>query len=98
MNDVDIKSRIDIVEFIGKRVVLKKAGRNYKGLCPFHSERTPSFMVSPDRQSWHCFGCAKGGSVFDFVMEYEHVDFREALEELADLAGVVLQNRRPATG
>jgi DNA primase len=91
MSDIDdIKSRIDIVEFIGKRVHLKKAGRNFKGLCPFHSEKTPSFMVSADRQAWHCFGCGKGGSVFDFVMEYEHVNFREALEELADLTGVTL--------
>ncbi len=98
MNDIDeIKSRIDIVDFIGKRVHLKKAGRNLKGLCPFHSERTPSFMVSPDRQAWHCFGCAKGGSIFDFIMEYEHVDFREALEELADLAGVTLQKQTAAT-
>lgn len=98
MNDIDeIKSRIDAVDFIGKRVTLKKAGRNLKGLCPFHSEKTPSFMVSPDRQAFHCFGCGKGGSVFDFVMEYEHIDFREALEELAEIAGVVLTSYQAST-
>lgn len=98
MSDIDeIKLKLDIADFIGKRVHLKKAGRNLKGLCPFHSERTPSFMVSPDRQSWHCFGCGKGGSVFDFVMEYEHVDFREALEELAEQAGVTLSKQTSLT-
>lgn len=91
MSDIDeVKSRIDSVEFIGKKVTLKKSGKNFKGLCPFHGEKTPSFMVSPDRQYWHCFGCGKGGSIIDFVMEYDHIDFREALEELADLAGVTL--------
>jgi DNA primase len=95
MSDIDeVKSRIDIVDYIGKKVTLKKAGKNFKGLCPFHGEKTPSFMVSPDRQSWHCFGCGKGGSVIDFVMEYDHVDFREALEDLADQAGVTLQTQQ----
>jgi DNA primase len=94
MNDTDeIKSRLDIVELIGERVTLKKAGRNFKGLCPFHTEKTPSFMVSPDRQTFHCFGCAKGGSVIDFVMEYEHIDFIEALEQLAGRAGIKLTKR-----
>ncbi|MFZ5534589.1 MAG: DNA primase [Patescibacteria group bacterium] len=96
MSDIDeIKSRLNIVDIIGERVTLKKAGRNLKGLCPFHNEKTPSFTVSPDRQTFHCFGCGKGGSVFDFVMLIEHVDFAEALETLADKAGVTLQ-RRPA--
>lgn len=96
MSDIDeIKSRLNIVDIIGERVTLKKAGRNLKGLCPFHNEKTPSFTVSPDRQTFHCFGCGKGGSVFDFVMLVEHVDFAEALETLADKAGVTLQ-RRPA--
>jgi DNA primase len=96
MSDIDeIKSRLNIVDIIGQRVVLKKAGRNLKGLCPFHNEKTPSFIVSPDRQTFHCFGCGKGGSVFDFVMQVEHVDFAEALETLADKAGVTLE-RRPA--
>lgn len=94
MSDIDeIKSRINIVDFIGKRVTLKKTGRNFKGLCPFHNEKTPSFIVSPERESWHCFGCGKGGDIFSFVMEYEHVDFPEALEELAEVAGVKLTRR-----
>lgn len=95
MSDIDeIKSRLNIVDVIGERIKLTKAGRNFKGLCPFHTEKTPSFMVSADRQIFKCFGCGKGGSVIDFVMEYEHVDFLEALEELADKAGVKL-TRRP---
>jgi len=91
MSDTDeIKSRINIVEYIGRHVTLKKAGRNYKGLCPFHNEKSPSFIVSPERESWHCFGCGKGGDVFSFAMEYEHVDFPEALADLAEIAGVKL--------
>lgn len=94
MSDVDeIKSRINIVDYIGKRVTLKKTGRNYKGLCPFHNEKTPSFIVSPERESWHCFGCGKGGDIFTFVMEYDHVDFPEALEDLAEITGVKLTRR-----
>jgi DNA primase len=94
MSDTDeIKSRINIVDFIGKRVTLKKTGRNYKGLCPFHNEKTPSFIVSPERQTFHCFGCGKGGDILAFVMEYDHVDFVEALEELADVTGVKLTRR-----
>ncbi len=91
MSDTDeIKSRINIVDFIGKRVTLKKTGRNFKGLCPFHNEKTPSFIVSPERQTFHCFGCGKGGDILAFVMEYDHVDFVEALEELAEVTGVKL--------
>src|SRR5437868_31343 len=98
MTDIDeIKTRLNIVDIIGKRVTLKKAGRHFKALCPFHGEKTPSFVVSPDRQIFHCFGCGKGGTVFDFVMEYEHVDFAEALEELAHLAGVTLTRHPAAT-
>ncbi len=94
MSDTDeIKSRINIVDFIGKRVTLKKTGRNFKGLCPFHNEKTPSFIVSPERESFHCFGCGKGGDIFTFVMEYSRVDFPEALEELAEIAGVKLTRR-----
>ena len=96
MSDIDeIKSRLNIIDIIGERVTLKKAGRNFKGLCPFHNEKTPSFIVSPDRQTFHCFGCGKGGSIFDFVMLFDHVDFSEALETLAERAGVTL-TRRPA--
>lgn len=92
MSDVDeIKSRLNIVDIIGERVVLKKAGRNFKGLCPFHTEKTPSFIVSPDRQTFHCFGCGKGGDILTFVMEFDHIDFTEALETLAERAGVKLE-------
>jgi DNA primase len=94
MTDIeDIKSRLNIVDIIGKHVRLKKAGRNYKGLCPFHGEKSPSFVVSPDRQIFHCFGCQKGGTIFDFVMEYHHIDFAEALEDLANTAGVKLSRK-----
>lgn len=91
-----IKSKLDIVEFIRGYVTLAPAGRNFKGLCPFHKEKSPSFMVSPDRQSWHCFGCGLGGSVFDFVMRYENVEFGEALRILAEKAGVELRRENPA--
>lgn len=98
MSDIDeIKSRLNIVDIIGRHVKLKRAGRNFKGLCPFHSEKTPSFVVSPDRQIFHCFGCGKGGTIFDFVMEFHHVDFAEALEDLAADAGVKLTRRATDT-
>lgn len=98
MSDIDeVKNRIDIAEYIGSRIKLSKAGRNFRAVCPFHNEKTPSFMVSPERQRFHCFGCGKDGSVFDFVMEYEHVEFREALEILAERAGVKLTPRSPET-
>ena len=94
MSDIDeIKARLNIVDIISERIPVKKAGRNLKALCPFHGEKTPSFVISPDRQTFHCFGCGKGGSVFDFVMLYDHVDFAEALETLADRAGVKLERR-----
>jgi DNA primase len=87
----EIKQRVDIVDFIGQYVALKKAGRSYKGLCPFHTEKTPSFVVTPERQSWYCFGaCATGGDIFTFVMKKENVDFRDALQLLAERAGVTL--------
>src|SRR5436189_190009 len=79
----DIKSRLPIVELVGETVALKRAGSAYKGLCPFHTEKTPSFIVTPDRESWHCFGCGKGGDAFPFLMERDGVDFREALTGLA---------------
>ncbi len=98
MGDIDeVKARTNIIDIISSRVTLKKAGRHWKALCPFHSEKTPSFIVSPERQSWKCFGCGKGGSVIDFVMEYEHVDFVEALQTLAEKAGVKLERRAADT-
>lgn len=93
----DIKAKLDIVEFIGQYVTLKKAGINMQGLCPFHDERTPSFSVSPERQSFKCFGCGKGGDIFSFVMEREGVDFGSALRLLADKAGVTLPEYSPTS-
>ncbi len=89
----EIKSKLDIVEIVGESVPLKKAGTTFKGLCPFHGERTPSFVVTPARESWHCFGCGLGGDVFSFVMQREGVDFPEALRRLAARAGVELDER-----
>lgn len=83
-----IKDKIDIVDFIGEYVQLKAAGTNHKGLCPFHNEQSPSFMVSRERNSWHCFGCNKGGDVFSFLQEIEGMEFVEALKYLAEKAGV----------
>ena len=85
-----VRDASDIVSVVGEYVALKKAGSSYKGLCPFHVEKTPSFVVSPARHTFHCFGCAKGGNVITFVMEMEKMPFPEALRLLADKAGVVL--------
>lgn len=99
MNDQveQIKSKIDIVEVIGERVVLKKAGRHFKGLCPFHSEKSPSFIVSPERQSFKCFGCQEGGDVISFLQKYDGMSFLEALEILAKRVGITLESYRPTS-
>ncbi len=87
----EIKKRIDIIEFIGSFITLKKAGRNFKALCPFHQEKTPSFIVSPERQIWHCFGaCSEGGDVIKFLMKWENITFFEAVKELAQKLGLRL--------
>ena len=94
MDDVTlIKEKINIVDLISEYLPLKKAGINFKTSCPFHNEKTASFVVSPERQIWHCFGCQKGGDSFTFLMEKEGMEFKEALEFLAKKAGVILQRK-----
>ncbi|MBM4159581.1 MAG: DNA primase [Ignavibacteria bacterium] len=86
----EIRSSNDIIDVIAQHVRLKKRGKNFVGLCPFHQEKTPSFTVSPEKQVYHCFGCAKGGNVFTFVMEFEKVSFTEAVRSLAERAGITI--------
>ncbi|MFI5241223.1 MAG: DNA primase [Microgenomates group bacterium] len=88
----EVKSKVDIVSVIGERIELKKAGRNFKASCPFHGEKTASFMVSPELQIFKCFGCAEGGDVFSFLEKYEGMDFSEALKYLADKVGVKIKS------
>lgn len=88
-----IREKIDIVSFINEFVTLKKAGRNFKANCPFHTEKSPSFIVNPERQIWHCFGCGKGGDVYSFLMEYERLEFPEALRILSKRTGIALPER-----
>ncbi len=89
----DILNRVDIVGIISDHIPLKRAGRNFRALCPFHHEKSPSFMVSPDRQIYHCFGCGAGGNALNFLIQYERLEFREAVETLARKAGVAVPQR-----
>jgi DNA primase len=94
MNHSDqIKSKLDIVDVLSSYLSLKPAGSNFRAICPFHNEKTPSLMVSPEKQIWHCFGCGKGGDIFSFIMEIEGLDFVETLKLLAPRAGVVLDSK-----
>ena len=81
-------ARCDIIDVINARVPLKKHGKEYQACCPFHNEKTPSFTVSPNKQFYHCFGCGVNGSAVNFLMEYEHLDFVEAIESLAASMGM----------
>lgn len=91
----EIKQKLDILEVVGEYVRLHKAGRNHKGLCPFHTEHTPSFMVNQEKQIFHCFGCNKGGDMFSFIGDIEGLDFPETLRLLAQKAGVTLRRQNP---
>lgn len=94
----EVKERLAIEDIVGDYVQLKRSGRNFKGLCPFHPEKTPSFMVNPERNIYHCFGCGEGGDGISFVMKMEGLEFREALERLARKAGVDLEQFRSSDG
>lgn len=91
----EIKDRLNIADVIAGYIPIKKAGTNFKALCPFHHEKSPSLQISPAKQIWHCFGCGEGGDVFGFVLKYENLEFRDALKILADKAGVKLPQHRP---
>lgn len=93
----ELRSRLDVVDVISDYVELRRSGQNYKGLCPFHSEKTPSFIVSPDKQIFHCFGCNAGGDIVSFVMKYDNLSFNEALAFLAKKAGISLKATKPAS-
>lgn len=86
----EIKTNNDIVDIISQYVILKRSGRNFLGLCPFHKEKSPSFSVSPDKQIFHCFGCGIGGDVITFISKIDNIGYREAIEVLAEKAGIAL--------
>src|SRR3990167_6753435 len=90
----EVLERADIVSTVSAYIPLKRAGRNYKALCPFHTEKTPSFVVNPDKQIYHCFGCAEGGNAINFVMKQERLEFPEAVRKMADRVGIII----PETG
>jgi len=89
----EVKQKIDIIDIIGQHITLTKSGRTFRGLCPFHGEKHPSFYVYPEQQSWHCFGCNSGGDVFSFIMKKQNIEFGEALRQLAQKAGVVIPSK-----
>ncbi len=90
----EVKQRIDIVEIVSQYATLTKAGRTFRALCPFHTEKHPSFFVYPEQQSWHCFGaCNAGGDVFSFIMKKQAIDFGETLRLLAQRAGITIPSR-----
>ena len=94
----EIRARVDIVDLVGQFVNLKRAGENWKGLCPFHAEKTPSFMVHPKKGIFHCFGCGVGGDAFGFLMRQDRLQFPEAVRVLAERAGVALPTERRTEG
>lgn len=91
-----IKEKLDVVELLKGYISVQPSGKNFKAICPFHKEKSPSFMISPERQTWHCFGCGIGGDIFSFVMKYENIEFAEALKALAEKAGVELRKISPS--
>ena len=93
----ELVARADIIEVIGSRVPLKKGGKEYKACCPFHDEKSPSFTVVPDKQFYHCFGCGAHGTALGFLMEYDHLGFVEAVEELAARVGLEVPREQDAT-
>ena len=95
---VEIRDRASIVAVISDHVTLKRSGRNYMGLCPFHAEKTPSFTVSEEKGIFHCFGCGVGGSVFHFLMQYDHLSFPEAVERVANRYGIEIERADGPTG
>lgn len=93
----EVRDKSDIVDVVSEYVTLRQFGNNYKGLCPFHGEKTPSFTVSEEKQIFHCFGCGEGGDVFSFLMKHENIEFTEALKTLADKTNVLLEQKKPNT-
>ena len=93
----EVKKTADIVEVVGQYVELKKRGQNYVGLCPFHSERSPSFTVNQSKQIYHCFGCGRGGDIFTFWMEYHNLSFPQSLKDLAERYNIPLPRYRDSS-